>query len=157
MFRLIKIDNARMNVPEPEYYECEEDIKCGWALAQLEGKLRPASESDVKEFIAMADGKAGETIPVCRISKEQVWESHIVSDSERIWAEAIPGATVYTEQYGICTTSINAKNSDAIIVSKGEPDSFWEDGGVTYATGGPVRIRFLCNFGRDATDNKQPA
>ena len=149
MFQLIKIDNARMNVPEPEYYECGEEIKCGQALYLLES-LKLASKDDPKEFIAMADGKEGAIIPVCRICKEQVWETRLESD-ERVWHQIKPGAVITVDKDGVDSFVINGENSDATVVSKSEPDHFTGSGAPD---GGYIRIRFLCNFGKDASNSK---
>ncbi len=157
MFKLIKIDNARMNVPEPEYYECgetitpDDPIKCGEVVYLDQGKLRKVSEPTVKEFVTMADGVAGETIPVCRLCKEQVWETRLDS-TDRIWGISHPGSTV-----NVASNNINGNAAppvpvaDAVIVEKGEPDTFAENGAPT---GGYVRIRFLCNYGKDASSEK---
>lgn len=149
MFKLIKIDNARMNVPEPEYYECGETIKCGQVVYLNLGKLSYVSEPTVKEFVAMADGVAGDTIPVCRLCKEQVWETRI-DGSDRAWGISHPGVTVNVSANGINTISIPATEADAVIVEKGEADTFIGN----YPSGGNVRIRFLCNYGKDASSEK---
>lgn len=157
MFKLIKIDNARMNVPEPEYYECGETIttdapiKCGEVVYLDQGKLCKVSEPTVKEFVAMADGLAGETIPVCRLCKEQVWETRL-EGTDRTWAISKPGVTVNVTSEKINTdTTLPAAEADAVIVEKGEPDTFLSGGAPS---GGYVRIRFLCNYGKDASSEK---
>ena len=151
MFKLIKIDNARMNVPEPEYYECGETFKCGQVVYLNQGKLFNVSEPTVKEFVAMADGVAGETIPVCRICKEQVWETRF-EGTDRSWSIVSPGVTVNVSSIGInAYTELPTTAADAVIVEKGEPDTFDSNG---TPTGGYVRIRFLCNYGKDASSEK---
>ena len=157
MFKLIKIDNARMNVPEPEYYECGETIttnnpiKCGEVVYLNQGKLCKVSEPSAKEFVAMADGIAGETIPVCRLCKEQVWETRC-DGTDRIWSLCRPGTTVNVTSDGINTyCDMPTTGADAVIVEKGEADKFEENGSPK---GGIVRIRFLCNYGKDASSEK---
>jgi hypothetical protein len=151
MFKLIKIDNARMNVPEPEYYECGETLACGQVVYLTMGKLRKVDDNDAKEFVAMADGVAGETIPVCRLCKEQVWETRI-ENSESGWGLSKIGETVNVTSTEINPyTDIPSKDADAVVVEKGEPDTFESNGAPS---GGYVRIRFLCNYGKDASSGK---
>lgn len=159
MFKLIKIDNARMNVPEPEYYECGAAITCGHALYMNDGKLYTATKDVAKSFIAMADGKNGETIPVCRISKEQVWETRI-EGSERYWAVTKVGSTINVESGGPDYENVNpTSNPDAVVVSKGEADDFYDHGGDIgiVESGGNICIRFLCNFGKNASAGQESA
>ena len=159
MFQLIKIDNARMNVPEPEYYECGAEIKCGYALYMNDGKLYPATKDVPKSFIAMSDGKNGETIPVCRISKEQVWETRI-ENSDRYWGVTKVGSTINVEKDGPDQEAVNPPSDpDAVIVSKAEADQFidYGNGNGTAESGGNIRIRFLCNFGKNASTGQESA
>ena len=158
MFKLIKIDNARMNVPEPEYYVCGASITCGQALyldgysLKLGGYDTNFSRKNPVEFIAMADGKNGETIPVCRVNNAQVWET-TAEGSESLYGRANPGTTVIVSQDRIVQSGSgdSLQNSHAIVVSKGEAFAYDTNGN---ATSGYVRIRFLCNFGMDASDGK---
>ena len=56
MFKLIKIENARMNVPEPVFHEVTEDeaVVMGEALVLTDGKLTKCGATVKPEFIAMA-------------------------------------------------------------------------------------------------------
>ncbi len=79
MFKLLKIENARLNVPEPEYLEATEDeaIEMGEALVLSAGKLTKCGATAVPTFIAMGSVAAGNTkrtVAVCRIEKNQVYE-----------------------------------------------------------------------------------
>ncbi len=79
MFKLLKIENARLNVPEPEYLEATEDeaIEMGEALVLSGGKLTKCGATATPTFIAMgsvAADNAKRTIAVCRIEKNQVYE-----------------------------------------------------------------------------------
>lgn len=79
MFRLIKIENARINVPEPEYLDvtAAEAVSEGEALVLASGKLTKCGATVAPEFIAMASLSADatkRTIAVCRIEKNQVYE-----------------------------------------------------------------------------------
>lgn len=79
MFKLIKIENARMNVPEPEYLEvtANEAVSEGEALVLSAGKLTKCGATAAPQFIAMANLAADatkRTIAVCRVEKNQVYE-----------------------------------------------------------------------------------
>ncbi len=79
MFRLMKIENARINVPEPEYLDvtAAEAVSEGEALVLASGKLTKCGATVAPEFIAMASLSADatkRTIAVCRVEKNQVYE-----------------------------------------------------------------------------------
>ena len=79
MFKLIKIENARMNVPEPVFHEVTEDeaVVMGEALVLTGGKLTKCGATVKPEFIAMADCEAGAAkrlIPAARVEPNQLYE-----------------------------------------------------------------------------------
>ena len=79
MFRLIKIENARMNVPEPVFHEvtASEAVQLGEALVLTSGKLTKCGATAKPEFIAMADcaaDAAKRLIPVARVEANQLYE-----------------------------------------------------------------------------------
>ena len=79
MFKLIKIENARMNVPEPVFHEVTEDeaVVMGEALVLTNGKLTKCGATVKPEFIAMADcaaDAANRLIPVARVEANQLYE-----------------------------------------------------------------------------------
>lgn len=79
MFKLIKIENARMNVPEPVFHEvtASETVTMGEALVLASGKLTKCGATVKPEFIAMADCAADATkrlIPVARVEANQLYE-----------------------------------------------------------------------------------
>lgn len=79
MFKLIKIENARMNVPEPVFHEvtASEAVQIGEALVLTSGKLTKCGATAKPEFIAMADCAAGATnrlIPAARVEPNQLYE-----------------------------------------------------------------------------------
>ena len=79
MFKLIKIENARMNVPEPVFHEVKasEAVQIGEALVLTSGKLTKCGATAKPEFIAMADCAAGATnrlIPAARVEPNQLYE-----------------------------------------------------------------------------------
>lgn len=79
MFKLIKIENARMNVPEPVFREvtASEAVVMGEALVLTSGKLTKCGATVKPEFIAMADCASDEAkriIPVARVEANQLYE-----------------------------------------------------------------------------------
>ena len=84
MFKLIKIENARMNVPEPVFHEVKasEAVQLGEALVLTSGKLTKCGATVKPEFIAMADCAAAATdriIPVARVEANQLYEVPITA------------------------------------------------------------------------------
>ena len=79
MFNLIKIENARMNVPEPVFYEvtASEAVAIGEALVLTSGKLTKCGATAKPQFIAMADCAATDEnrlIPAARVEPNQLYE-----------------------------------------------------------------------------------
>lgn len=79
MFKLIKIENARMNVPEPVFHEvtASEAVVMGEALVLTNGKLTKCGATVKPEFIAMADcaaDAAKRLIPAARVEPNQLYE-----------------------------------------------------------------------------------
>ena len=78
MFRLLKIENSRMNVPEPEYLDVTagEAVDVGEALTLASGALTKCGTTTAPAYIAMGVKRADDTnrtIPVCRVEKNQVY------------------------------------------------------------------------------------
>lgn len=74
MFKLIKIENGRMNVPEPEYHIAgTTELKAGQAVALSSGKL--VKNATAPTHITLASAKANEAkVPCVRIEPSQVYE-----------------------------------------------------------------------------------
>lgn len=85
MFNLVKIENGRMNVPEPEYFDAKAstEIQVGQALALQNGVLAPVTAGTTKpEFISLAKlpaSAAKREIPVARVNDEQVYEVSVTA------------------------------------------------------------------------------
>jgi hypothetical protein len=84
MFNLIKIENARMNVPEPVFREVtdSEAVEMGEALVLTSGKLTKCGATTKPEYIAMAALTASATkreIPVARVESNQIYEVPITA------------------------------------------------------------------------------
>lgn len=79
-FALVKINQGRINQPEPEYLTLGATYPAnkGDALKLSSGKLVPAganTDGFTDLFIAMTDGLINETIPVCRVTPEMLFET----------------------------------------------------------------------------------
>lgn len=135
MLKLLRIDNARMNVPEPEYFTAGGEIKIG-NLCKLEsGKVTNAdSESHIKEFVALSDAKDGDTVAVCRLTSNQVWEATFGNSNGNATIEN--GATV-----NFSGDEIVGAGDEAVIV---------DTNGAT-GKGDTVYVRFRCLFRRTTT------
>ncbi len=111
MFKLVRIQNAQMNVPEPEYVACGADlaIEEGQALSYSAGKLSVATTT-VPTFIAAKTITAGATdvVPVFRVEPQQVWEATGV------------GAVVAGNKYTIDATglTITTTTGNAALVTE---------------------------------------
>ncbi len=85
MFRLLKIENARMNVPEPVYLEVTagEAVAIGEALVLSSGQLTKCGATTGPTFMAMGMKAADDTnrvIPVCRVEPNQVYAVPVTVD-----------------------------------------------------------------------------
>ena len=85
MFKLLKIENARMNVPEPVFHEAtlDEAISIGEALVLTDGKLTKCGATSAPQFIAIGQIGASDTnrkVAVCRVESNQVYEVPVTED-----------------------------------------------------------------------------
>ena len=135
MLKLLRIDNARMNVPEPEYFTAGGEIKLGDLCKSENGKIMYAnSEADLKELVALSDAKEGDTVAVCRLTNNQVWEATF--DNSLNTAKIENGATVNFDNNSIC-----GSGDEAVIV---------DTNGAT-GKGDTVYVRFRCLYRRTTT------
>lgn len=79
MFKLIKIENGRQNVPEPEYLEAKasEEIVIGEALVLSAGVLTKCAATTAPQYIAMASVGTSDTkrtIAACRVESNQLYD-----------------------------------------------------------------------------------
>lgn len=73
MFKLIKIENGRMNVPEPEYHVANAALECGQAVSLSSGEL--VKNTTAPTHITLASAKANDAkVPCVRIEPAQVYE-----------------------------------------------------------------------------------
>lgn len=84
MFNLKKIENARINVPEPEYIDvtADEAVELGEALVLSSGKLTKCGATVTPEYIAMGSVGASDTkrvVAAARVTKDMVFEVPITA------------------------------------------------------------------------------
>lgn len=85
MFKLIKIENGRMNVPEPEYLVAGAALEAGQAVALSGGKL--AVNAAAPTHITLASAKANESkVPCVRIEPAQIYEVAISATPSGLYA-----------------------------------------------------------------------
>lgn len=115
MFKLIKIENARMNVPEPEFLEvtASEAVEIGEALVLTSGKLTKCGATVAPQFIAMGIKTAADTnrtLAVCRVEKNQVYEVPVSAAPTSL----VPGSKVTLDEGGLSVTATT--NSGVVTV-----------------------------------------
>lgn len=79
MFKLIKIENGRQNVPEPDYLDVKDNeaVVIGEALVLSSGKLTKCAATTRPEFISMGNVAAADskrTVAVCRIESNHLYD-----------------------------------------------------------------------------------
>lgn len=115
MFFLLKIENARMNVPEPEYHEAAaEAIEVGEALTLSAGKLTKCSGTTKPTHIAMAVKTAADVdrrMPVCRVESNQVYEVPVTETPTSL----VVGNKVTIAADGLQVTATTASGVATII------------------------------------------
>ena len=77
MFRLLKVENGRENVPPPVFYPALIATEIGQALKLSSGNLVACGATDKPEFIAMGAKAAtseATNVAVCRVAPSQVYE-----------------------------------------------------------------------------------
>lgn len=126
MFKLIKIENGRMNVPEPEYFVAGADLKAGQAVAVSNGKL--AVNATAPTYITLASAKANDAkVPCTRIEPNQVYEVAI---------SAAPSGLYVGDKVTLATdaTSVTATKTNGIATIVSLEDA--------KASGDKVTVRF---------------
>lgn len=141
MLNLIRIDNARMNVPEPEYFTAGGEIKIGNLCKIESGKVKSAlGEADIKEFVALSDAKDGDTVAVCRLASNQIWEATF--DNSNGTAQLANGASV--------NFSGDVTGESNVIIGAGDEAVIVDTNGAT-GKGDTVYVRFRCLYRRTTT------
>lgn len=130
MFKLLKIENARMNVPEPVFHEATSDeaISIGEALVLTNGKLTKCAATAVPQFIAIGQlgaSDANRKVAVCRVESNQVYEVPVtaaptalkVGDKVTIHTDGLQ-VTATTQSGVITVENLNGASAagDTIVV-----------------------------------------
>ncbi len=113
MFRLLKIENARMNVPEPVYLDvtADEAVEEGEALVLTGGKLTKCGATVAPQYIAMGVKAAKDTvrtIPVCRVESNQVYAVPVTEAPDNL----VAGSKVQLHTDGL---QVTAKTDDGVV------------------------------------------
>lgn len=114
MFKLIKIENGRQNIPEPEYLEvaASEAVSLGEALSLASGKLTKCSPTTAPAYIAMGEvtaTTAKRIIAACRVEPNQVYE---------VECSAAPSALVVGDKVTITSDALGVTATTASGVAK---------------------------------------
>lgn len=121
MFNLVKIENGRMNVAPPEFYEVKAsvEVKIGETLVLESGKLAKCNGTKMPTHIAMRAVGSSDTnreIPVCRIESNQVYD---VPLSVAPTSSLVPGAKVTIATDGMSVTATTTDGVATIISTNG--------------------------------------
>ena len=113
MFKLTKIQNSGVNVPEPQILpKGEVAIARGSALIISGGKVSAAGTTTLPTHIALADAKAADaTIPCAQIHTNMVFECPV---KEGTPATLVPGAKVCLVQEGGNTIGVNTTTTSGV-------------------------------------------
>ncbi len=108
MFNLIKIENGRMNVPEPVYHDVKdgEAVEYGEALVLTDGKLTKCGATTTPTHIAMgvlaADAK-NRNLAAARVEKNQLYEVPVTADPTTL--KAGDKVTLHTDGLQVTATT----------------------------------------------------
>ena len=108
MFNLIKIENGRMNVPEPVYHDVKDDeaVEYGEALVLTDGKLTKCGATTAPTHISMgvlaADAK-NRNLATARVEKNQLYEVPVTADPTAL--KAGDKVTLHTDGLQVTATT----------------------------------------------------
>ena len=113
MFKLTKIQNSGVNVPEPQILpKGEVAIVRGAVLVMGGGKVIAAGATTLPTHIALADAKATDaTVPTAQINANMVFECPV---KEGTPATLVPGAKVCLVQEGGNTIGVNTTTTSGV-------------------------------------------
>lgn len=122
MFKLIKILNGRMNVPEPEFLPvtANEEYTEGEALKIASGKVTKASGTNAPTHIALGAEVKDGILPVARIDKTMVFEAPVTYSDTALAVVLGTKLTIATDGAGVTdvTTSGVATVVDTLDANK---------------------------------------
>lgn len=120
MFKLVRIENSRMNVPEPLFYEAtaDEAIAEGEALVLTSGKLTKCGATAKPAYIAMsacAASASARKIAVCRVEANQIWEVPCNAAPTSL----VPGSLVTLHTDGLQVTATTTSGVVTVVDTNG--------------------------------------
>lgn len=120
MFNLIKIENARLNVPEPLYYEvtASEAVSTGEALVLSAGKLTKCGATAKPQYIAIGSCTAAQSnrnIAVCRVEPNQIYEVPVTAAPTSL----VPGCLVTLHTDGLQVTATTTSGVVTVVDTAG--------------------------------------
>lgn len=132
MFKLVKIENAKCNAPEPIYLTVGATaVNRGQALKLDGGVLvvHGADSDDASQvYIAMADADAGaKDVPVIRVTPDMLFEA----DTQADCSAAVIGSKVTMHTDGLQVTATTEKGFITVVDLDGAS-----------AAGDTIRVRF---------------
>lgn len=118
MFKLKKILNSGINVPEPELLPLgsSDEIKAGSALVLIEGEIHLCAMDDQPTYMSVGNAAAGSDSLLChRITPEMIFEVEAIGDSA---GSVYEGCTLMlTEDGRACSAKIDEiDNGRATVV-----------------------------------------
>ncbi len=119
MFRLLKIENARINIPEPEVLPVTsgEEIKEGEALVLTSGKLTKCGVTTKPSFISLGTLSAAATdkreVAVCRVEANQVYETTVTFSDTAV--PLVLGTKVKLGTDGLSITDVTTSGVATIV------------------------------------------
>ncbi|MBR2342985.1 MAG: hypothetical protein IKA64_01880 [Clostridia bacterium] len=117
MFKLLKIENGRINVPEPIAFTAGVAFKSGTALKLSGGKL--ALADGAPEYIALSDGVADTEATVYRVTPDMVFEAPVsaspeaLTEGDRVTLSEDATKLTATTSNGVATI-INKNGAEAV-------------------------------------------
>lgn len=124
MFKLMRYENARLNVPEPIFHQADGTISIGEALVLNGGKLAKCGTTTKPTHIAMGDSVNGK-VAACLVNPNMVFEvpvteapaSLVVGNKVTISSDGL-GVTATTASGVVTIESLNGATAagDSIVV-----------------------------------------
>ena len=127
MFKLVKIELGRINVPEPEYLEASVAVSAGMALVLTSGKLAKCGATAKPTYVALGAGTIGETVAVGRVRPDNLYDVPVTAAPTSLKAGAKVTLNTDALQVTVTTTDGVATVVDTL--------------GAT-AAGDTIRVRF---------------
>lgn len=120
MFKLLKMVDARLNVPEPEYQEvtAAEGVAMGEALVLSSGKLTKCTGTTKPTHISMGVKSATDTnrvIPACRVESNQIYEVPVTATPSSL----APGSKVTIHTDGLQVTATTTDGVAEVVSVNG--------------------------------------